>query len=164
MNTLVIAHNFKREELYLHTLRAFETRKLGEHLGRILKGGDIVCLIGGLGTGKTTLVQGIAKGVGVNDYVNSPTFKLINEYKGKYPVYHFDLYRLDSVREVEELGYKEYFYNDGITIIEWADKIVDVWPQERLEIYFEKQDDSRKIKILFYGKRFKEYCKELKGI
>ncbi len=162
MNTSPIVHNFKRKELCLQTEKAPETREIGERLGRILKRGDVVCLIGELGTGKTTFVQGVAKGLRVNDYVNSPTFKLINEYKGKFPVYHFDLYRLTSVTEIEELGYKEYFYNEGVTIIEWADKVVNVWPEERVEIYFEKQGNSRKIRLLFCGRSFKKCWEELK--
>jgi len=110
--------------------------------------GDIVCLIGELGSGKTTITQGIAQGLGVEGSVSSASFKLINEYKGKIPVYHFDLFRLNKLSEVEELGYREYFYDQGVTIIEWAEKIRSFWPEERIEIELNiVSENNRKIKI-----------------
>ncbi|MCK5533892.1 tRNA (adenosine(37)-N6)-threonylcarbamoyltransferase complex ATPase subunit type 1 TsaE [bacterium] len=163
MSTLRIIRNFKKE-FYLQTRKASQTKKIGKYLGGILKGGDVICLVGELGAGKTTFTQGVAKGLKVDEYVNSPTFRLINEYKGKYPVYHFDLYRIDSILEIEELGYKEYFYSEGITIIEWADKIVDVWPEERIEIYFSGRGNLRKIKLLVCGESFKKRCSEFKKL
>jgi tRNA threonylcarbamoyladenosine biosynthesis protein TsaE len=84
---------------------------------------DVVCLTGSLGAGKTTLVQGIAEGIGVKDYVTSPTFIIINEYQGRIPFFHVDLYRLDSVEQIEDLGIEEYFYRGGACVIEWAEKL-----------------------------------------
>ena len=102
-----------------------ETQTIGEKIGRQLKQGDLVALIGGLGTGKTCLTQGIARGAGVyaNQIVNSPSYTLINEYAGKIPIYHVDLYRLQNHDEILDLGLDEYMRGNGICIIEWADKL-----------------------------------------
>jgi len=125
-----------------------ETRQIGEAIGKGLLPGDIICLIGELGSGKTTITQGIARGVGVRTFVSSASFKLINEYEGRIPVYHFDLFRLDKLSEVEELGYREYFYNQGVTIIEWAEKIRPLWPEQRIEIELKiVSDNAREIRI-----------------
>jgi len=125
-----------------------ETREIGRAIGKGLLPGDIICLIGELGSGKTTITQGIAQGVGVRSFVSSASFKLINEYEGRIPVYHFDLFRLDKLSEVEELGYREYFYNQGVTIIEWAEKIRPLWPDERMEIELKiVSDNAREIRI-----------------
>ena len=114
-----------------------ETKQLGRKFGRLLKRGDIVALIGELGSGKTCLSQGVMEGLGVMDKYKgiSPSFVLINEYQGRMPVYHFDIYRLNNVKEVIELGYEEYFYGEGVTIIEWADKIEELLPEDSVRIY-----------------------------
>jgi len=125
-----------------------ETREIGRAIGKDLLPGDIICLTGELGSGKTTITQGIAQGVGVRSFVSSASFKLINEYEGRIPVYHFDLFRLDKLSEVEELGYREYFYNQGVTIIEWAEKIKPLWPEERIEIELKiVSENAREIRI-----------------
>jgi tRNA threonylcarbamoyladenosine biosynthesis protein TsaE len=125
-----------------------ETRKVGKAVGKNLLPGDIICLIGELGSGKTTITQGIAQGLGVRGSVVSASFKLINEYKGRIPVYHFDLFRLDKLSEVEELGYREYFYDQGVTIIEWAEKIKPLWPEQRMEIELKIiSENNREIRI-----------------
>jgi len=125
-----------------------ETREIGRMIGKNLLPGDIICLIGELGSGKTTITQGIAQGLGVRVSVTSASFKLINEYKGRIPVYHFDLFRLDKLSEIEELGYREYFYDQGVTIIEWAEKIRPLWPEERIEIELKIiSENNREIKI-----------------
>jgi len=125
-----------------------ETRKIGRAIGKSLLPGDIICLIGELGSGKTTITQGIAQGLGVQGPVSSASFKLINEYKGRIPAYHFDLFRLDKLSEVEELGYREYFYNQGVTIIEWAEKIRSLWPEQRIEIELKIiSENNREIRI-----------------
>ena len=125
-----------------------ETRRIGRAIGKSLLPGDIICLVGELGAGKTTITQGIAQGLGVGGSVSSASFKLINEYEGQVPVYHFDLFRLDKLSEVEELGYREYFYNQGVTIIEWAEKIKPLWPEERIEIELKIiSGNNREIKI-----------------
>ena len=127
-----------------------ETLSLGEKLARRLKKGDLVALIGDLGSGKTVLTKGLAKGLGVKNsrYVNSPTFVIIKEYKGKLPLYHFDLYRLDHPGSLDSDNFKEYFYGDGVTVVEWADKIKGLLPKKRLEIrMFIAGEDRRKIDI-----------------
>ena len=102
-----------------------ETQNIGKEIGKQLRQGDLVALIGDLGTGKTCLTQGIARGVGVysNQIVNSPSYTLINEYAGKIPIYHVDLYRLQNHDEILDLGLDEYLKGNGICIIEWADKL-----------------------------------------
>ncbi|SHH58923.1 tRNA threonylcarbamoyladenosine biosynthesis protein TsaE [Caloranaerobacter azorensis DSM 13643] len=140
-----------------------ETYSFGYRLGKLLKSGDILCLNGDLGAGKTTLTQSIARGLGVEDYVTSPTFTLINEYEGRYPVYHFDVYRIDDIDEMYNLGFEEYIYSEGVTIIEWASIIEDILPLERLDITIKrgKEIDDREIIIEAKGNRYEEIVKEL---
>jgi len=117
---------------------------------KALKAGDIVALVGNLGAGKTTFTKGIAKGLGVVDYrhVNSPTFVLIKEYKGRIPLYHFDLYRLDNVKDIEDLDSDGYFFGKGITVIEWADKCKAFLPKKYICINFKiKGETKREINI-----------------
>jgi len=111
-----------------------ETLRIGERLGKLLGVGSIICLSGELGAGKTAFTKGIAKGLGVEDYVTSPTYTIINEYQGKIPLYHFDVYRLNDVEEMYELGYEEYFFGDGVVVLEWADMVKEIIPEERLWI------------------------------
>ncbi|MBU1487289.1 tRNA (adenosine(37)-N6)-threonylcarbamoyltransferase complex ATPase subunit type 1 TsaE [bacterium] len=130
------------------THRPWQTIELGKRLGHLLEKGDVVALVGELGAGKTTLTTGIAAGLEVEDYVRSPTFTLINEYQGRIPLYHFDLYRLSCLTDLEELGYQEYFYGEGATIIEWAQKCKELLPQNHLRIEIEVVDkESRQINI-----------------
>ncbi len=140
-----------------------ETKKFGIKLGKMLKSEDIVCLNGDLGAGKTTLTKSIGLGLGVTDYITSPTFALINEYTGRVPVYHFDVYRLENVDELYDLGFDEYFYGKGVSIIEWAEKIEKLLPKERIVLDIEKGKaiDERRINIRGYGDRYIEILKEL---
>ena len=133
--------------LKLTTKSVEETSKIGEQLGELLNKGNIVCLSGDLGAGKTAFTKGIAKGLGVEDYVTSPTYTIINEYEGRLPLYHFDVYRLNNVEEMYELGYEEYFFGDGVVVLEWADIVRDIIPGERLWITIlnTKGDNSREI-------------------
>jgi tRNA threonylcarbamoyladenosine biosynthesis protein TsaE len=127
-----------------------ETLAIGEKLGRELKPGDVVAMIGDLGSGKTVLTKGIAKGLGVKDtrYVNSPTFVIIKEYEGHIPLYHFDIYRLNRYTLVDDISFEEYFYGDGVTVVEWADKIPELLPKKRIEIRLSVEGESkRKIEI-----------------
>ena len=127
-----------------------ETLHFGENLAKRLKRGDFVALIGDLGSGKTVLTKGIAKGLGVKDsrYVNSPTFVIIKEYKGKLPLYHFDLYRLDHPGSLDAGNFEEYFYGDGVTVVEWADKIRPILPKKYIEVKLKVAgESSRKIEI-----------------
>jgi tRNA threonylcarbamoyladenosine biosynthesis protein TsaE len=132
----------------LSVRRAEDMRALGEALGSILEPGDVVSLTGDLGAGKTTLVQGAAQGLGVEDGpVVSPTFTLVRQYSGKVPVYHLDVYRLDRVQEVIDLGFEEYVDTDGVTFIEWGDAIEGLLPEGYLEIelWTRVEDDGRLV-------------------
>lgn len=128
-----------------------ETEKVGYILGKLLTGGEVICMTGDLGAGKTTMTQSIAKGLDVDDYVTSPTFTIINEYQGRCPLYHFDVYRINDVDEMYDLGYEEYFYSDGVSIIEWADIIKEILPKERLNIEINKKDNIDNREIIIYG-------------
>jgi tRNA threonylcarbamoyladenosine biosynthesis protein TsaE len=121
----------------------YETRRFGEELAAELKPGDILALIGDLGTGKTTLTKYIARELGIMQPITSPTFTIICEYDdGSLPLYHFDVYRLNSVDEMLELGYEEYFFGDGVCIIEWADKIEELLPENTKTIYITYGDQA----------------------
>ncbi len=120
-----------------------DTYKLGYSLAKDAKKGSIYCLKGDLGVGKTVFTQGFAKGLGVEDYVNSPTFTIIKEYQAReIPFYHFDVYRISDIEEMYEIGYEEYFYGDGVCLIEWADKIEEILPDKRIFILIEKDLDK----------------------
>lgn len=140
-----------------------EMEEFGEKLGSILKPGDIISLTGDLGAGKTTLTKSIGKGLGVEDYITSPTFTLINEYKGRLNLYHFDVYRLEGPIDLYDLGFEEYIYSNGVSIIEWGDKIEEILPEERINIQIEKsvELDERIIYLYGEGERFKQLVKEL---
>ncbi len=138
-----------------------ETEKFGLFLGENLRPGDVVCLNGDLGAGKTTLTKSIAKGLGIDDYVTSPTFTIVNEYYGKTDLYHIDTYRLDDMVDVDYLGFDEYFYSDGVTIVEWAEKIRDALPEEYMEINIKSHDDKRDLDINYVGNRFDELKEKL---
>jgi tRNA threonylcarbamoyladenosine biosynthesis protein TsaE len=143
-----------------------QTFNFGEGLGRILGKGDVVALVGDLGAGKTTLTQGIARGLGVSCewYVTSPTFTLINEYPGRLPVYHLDCYRLDSPSEIEDLGMEEYLQGDGVAIIEWAEKIDSLLPEDYVRIVLEYIDQSvRKMRVQAFGEHFQTLLKRHSG-
>lgn len=140
-----------------------DTIKFGEKLGKLLKESDVICLNGDLGAGKTTLSKSIGKGLGVLEYITSPTFALINEYQGRLPLYHFDVYRLNTYEELEDLGVEDYFYGKGVSLIEWAEKIYKVLPDERLEIWILRGDldNERIIELKVFGDRYKTLIEEL---
>lgn len=142
-----------------------ETVALGIKLGSILKPGDVICLSGDLGTGKTALTNGIAKALDINSYITSPTFTLVNEYQGKYPLYHFDVYRIGDPEEMFDIGFDEYINSDGITIIEWGELISDILPQDIIKVRITKNLskglDVRGISIDFSGSEFDSQQKEL---
>lgn len=136
-----------------------ETLALAERLTHYLKAGDVLALEGDIGAGKTFFTKGIAKGLGIKRNVNSPTFTIIKEYVGKLPLYHMDVYRLEG--SDEDLGFDEYFYGEGITVVEWAGFIVDQLPDERLTIEFTVSGpSSRKLRFIPKGKRYEQLCEE----
>ena len=142
-----------------------ETTQLGIKLGRLLKAGDIVCLTGDLGTGKTHITKGIAKGLGITDNITSPTFTIVNEYEGtKLKLNHFDVYRVSDPDEIYAIGFDDYIFSDAVSIIEWANYIEEILPKDLLHIKIEKDlskgEDYRKITSTPYGDRY-DYIKEL---
>jgi tRNA threonylcarbamoyladenosine biosynthesis protein TsaE len=116
------------------TQSAEETRALGERLGAKLQPGAVVACIGELGAGKTCFLQGLARGLGVTSDVTSPTFVLVNHYRGRVPVFHLDAYRTEALTEVLELGLEEMMHGDGVTVIEWADKILPLLPADTVMV------------------------------
>ena len=136
-----------------------ETLQLGEKLAKRLRKGDIVCLQGELGAGKTTFIKGVAKGLKIApEKVNSPTFVLMNAYHGRLPLYHFDLYRLETTGEIGAIGYEEFLYGDGVSVIEWAERLGALTPKEYLRVELKhKGENERSIKISAVGKKYHEY-------
>lgn len=142
------------------------TRACGERLGRLLFPGSFVALIGDLGAGKTHLSQGILAGLGIADPGGSPTFTLLWEYSGHVPVYHWDLYRLGDISELDELGYEESFYGHGACLVEWADRAPELWPDEHLHIELQTADDldlgtQRRLVLHAVGAAYVNLLKEL---
>jgi tRNA threonylcarbamoyladenosine biosynthesis protein TsaE len=136
------------KERSFETHSAEQTRALGERLAAELQGGDVVCLHGKLGAGKTVWVKGLAQGLGAAREATSPTFTLINEYPGPRPLYHFDLYRLTGAAELEDLGAEEYFYSSGISVVEWAEKAAQLMPSRHWDITFEiTGENDRTIRV-----------------
>lgn len=141
-----------------------DTAYIGKIIANCLEKGTILCLDGDLGVGKTALTQFIAKEFGVEEYITSPTFTIIKEYEGKLPFYHMDVYRIDSEEDMYDLGYDEYIYSEGVTIIEWSHKIKGILPEERIDICIQRLDDtSRLIDIEGKGKVYDKITEELKN-
>ena len=129
-----------------------ETFKIARQLGKQAKPGEIYCLSGELGVGKTVFSQGFASGLGIAEDINSPTFTILQTYEsGKMPLYHFDVYRLGDAGEMEEIGYDEYFFGEGVCLIEWAELILEILPADRKNVRIEKalnrSYDYRKITV-----------------
>ncbi len=136
---------------------AEDTYQFGRTVGTLLRAGDLLAFTGDLGAGKTCCIQGLAEGLGVTDtrLVTSPTFTLIQEYQGRVPIYHFDVYRLTHEDELYDLGYEEYFYGEGVTVIEWADRITSFLPDEYLGIHLHIEADlTRCIQLHAHGGRY----------
>ena len=136
----------------IETYSAKETYKLGERLGKEAAPGRVFSLIGDLGVGKTVFTQGFASGLGISEPVNSPTFTILQVYdEGRMPFYHFDVYRIADVEEMDEIGYEDYFYGEGVCLIEWANLIDEIMPENYTQITIEKDlekgFDYRKITI-----------------
>ena len=136
----------------IETFNAEETYKIGEQMGREAKAGDVLCLVGDLGVGKTVFTQGFAAGLGITEPVSSPTFTIVQTYdEGRIPFYHFDVYRIGDIEEMEEIGYDDYFFGEGVCLIEWAELIEELIPEGAISITIEKDlekgFDYRKITV-----------------
>lgn len=140
-----------------------DTSRLAEHLASLFIPGTVLTLDGDLGAGKTTFSQSVAKALGVKGIVNSPTFTIIKEYEGeRLPFYHMDVYRL-SVEEADELGLDDYFYGQGVTLIEWASLIEELLPPERLALRIEHDGaEGRRFRLIPYGAPYEQWCLKLK--
>lgn len=139
-------------ETVIETISPDETFEAGRQLGLLAKPGDIYTLSGDLGVGKTVFTQGVAKGLNIKEHVNSPTFTIVQVYdSGSLPFYHFDVYRIGDIEEMDEIGYEDYFFGDGVCMIEWAELISELIPQNAKNITIEKNlqkgFDYRKITI-----------------
>lgn len=142
-----------------------ETFHLGFNIGKNSSSGDIICLIGDLGTGKTHLTKGIANGLDISDHITSPTFTIVNEYNGRLKLYHFDVYRVNDPDEIEAIGFDEYIFSDGVSIIEWANYIDELIPKEdAMYIYINKLNEdnlnAREITVEYTNKKY-DYMKEI---
>jgi tRNA threonylcarbamoyladenosine biosynthesis protein TsaE len=144
--------------------RVEDTIELGKKIGSLVKAGDIICIDGGLGSGKTHLTKGIAIGLDIKEYITSPTFTIVNEYDGRLKLYHFDVYRVNDPDEIESIGFDEYIFGDGVSIIEWANLIEELIPEEHVQINIskvpEKGENYRIINIEYFGERY-DYLKEI---
>ncbi|MBQ0079124.1 MAG: tRNA (adenosine(37)-N6)-threonylcarbamoyltransferase complex ATPase subunit type 1 TsaE [Eubacterium sp.] len=141
-----------REETVYNIKNEEETNAFGAELAEKLKPGDVIAMVGDLGTGKTTLTKAIAKGLGIEDVITSPTFTIVKEYDdGRLPLYHFDVYRIGDIDEMYELGYEEYFYGQGVSVVEWADIIEELIPEDaiRLNIEYGENEGERIYRCTF---------------
>ncbi len=150
------------KSLIINSATPAATRRIGQTIGKELQPGDIILLAGPLGAGKTTLVQGMAKGLDVTGSVMSPTFVLMRELEGRVKLYHLDLYRLEKMPEITDLGLDDYLYGEGATVIEWADRAESLWPDDHLRIDLEYSGaKARKLKVTAHGKRYLEILERL---
>ncbi len=138
--------------MVIETWSPQETFALGQRMGREARPGQVICLNGDLGVGKTVFTQGFAEGLGIGEPVNSPTFTILQQYEeGRLPLYHFDVYRIGDVSEMDEIGYEDCFYGDGVSLIEWPTKIREILPAQvtwvEIEKDLEKGFDYRRIRV-----------------
>ncbi len=152
-----------RYSFRVRTKSVRETISIGRALGRRLSPGDVICLSGELGAGKTCLVKGLAEGLGIRGrVVTSPTFIIIREYKGRIPLYHIDLYRIGSIDDMRDLGMEEVVYGSGVTAIEWAERIRDRLPDERIDITLKWSDiKTRNVEMKAFGQHHRRVLKEV---
>ena len=140
------------KEIIYETFSAEETRELGRKIGAEAAPGAVYTLVGDLGVGKTVFTQGLAEGLGITEPISSPTFTIVQEYdEGRLPFYHFDVYRIGDISEMDEIGFEDYVYGEGVSLIEWANLIEEILPEKRVDIVIEKDltqgFDYRKITI-----------------
>ena len=138
--------------MIIESLKAADTFQAGYELGKKVKAGQVYCLLGDLGVGKTVFTQGLAKGLGITEPVSSPTFTIVQTYEeGRLPFYHFDVYRIGDIEEMEEIGYDDYFFGNGVCMIEWAELIEELIPENSIHVTIEKDlekgFDYRRITI-----------------
>lgn len=138
-----------------------QTKEIGYKLGTLLTPGSVICLVGDLGAGKTTMTQSLAQALEVDDYITSPTFTIVNEYEGKMPLYHFDVYRIGSSDEMYDIGYDEYINGEGVCIIEWANLIEDILPDEYLYIELRYKEMGREMILNPVGEKYERIVEEL---
>ena len=143
--------------MVIETRSAGETFSVGEEIGNQARPGQVYTLIGDLGVGKTVFTQGLAKGLGILEPISSPTFTIVQVYEeGRLPLYHFDVYRIGDVEEMDEIGFEDYIYGEGVSLIEWANLIEEILPEKRTEILIEKDleqgFDYRRITVKEIGK------------
>src|SRR5690348_16746982 len=150
---------------------AAQTQRLGARLGELLRGGELILLDGKLGTGKTTFTQGLAQGMGITENINSPTFTLLKEYPGQLrpglpprrgpALYHFDLYRLDNTEEIVDLGFEDYFFSNGVCVVEWAEKAGSYWPVGHLNIRMKMMSETKRgLLFIATGERYCELLRQ----
>lgn len=154
-----------RLETLIITRDPEETQRIGEMIGAHAKPGDILLLVGELGAGKTCLAQGVLWGLGSEEYARSPTFVLVSEYEGRLPMYHMDLYRLDKIEDIIDLGLDEYLFGDGVCVVEWAQKAPEAFPEQHVVIRIEYIDDTtRRLKLTASDARYQEMIESVKSL
>ncbi len=152
------------DPLRLVTSSPEETQGVGRALGTAARPGDVFLLTGGLGVGKTCLTQGIAWGSGVKEHARSPTFVLVTEYRGRLPVYHMDLYRIDDLNEVLDLGLDEYLFGQGVCVIEWAEKAPEAFPADHVSVRMEEAGETqRALEVTTRGPRSRQLLARCRG-
>jgi len=156
-----LSQHMNRLELVSH--RPEQTQRLGVSIGELALAGDVFLLVGELGAGKTCLTQGIAWGLDINEYTLSPSFVIVRELYGRLPLYHIDLYRLDHIDEIEELGLDDYLYGNGVCVVEWAERGLSILPAEHLLIQISHVSDTeRSFQFRPTGQHYREILRQLK--
>jgi tRNA threonylcarbamoyladenosine biosynthesis protein TsaE len=154
-----------REETWkIRSQNSEETLRLGMILGEMLSPGSVVALQGELGSGKTVFAKGVARGLGISDEteVTSPSFVLVNEYRGRLPVFHVDLYRLEKASQMEDLGYEEFIFGDGVTLVEWPEKAGHLLPEDRIDVHMKwTGEEEREISLRTRGRRMEGLLRHL---
>ena len=155
----------KCKENFIITTSEQETLNLAKKIAKLLKPGDVISISGELGTGKTCFVKGLAQGMGISQVVTSPSFVILKIYYNKIPLYHFDVYRLDKSFQLEEIGFQQFQYGDGITVVEWGDKVSEILAFDHLEInFYYYENDKREIKITPHGESWEKRLNKSKFV